>query len=114
MRGRVRTRISEVISRRGSYAPYRRRPPELLPKLFDPFEQGGAEVARRHGGLGLGLAISQAIIQAHGGRLQAASPGPGQGATFTVDLPAWLQGSATTEPLATGQRRRTNKEASLA
>ncbi|MBV9489617.1 MAG: hypothetical protein JO069_07830, partial [Verrucomicrobia bacterium] len=60
--------------------------PELLPKLFDPFEQGGSETARRHGGLGLGLAICQAIIQAHGGRLVAASAGLGQGTTFTVEL----------------------------
>ena len=63
--------------------------PELLAKLFDPFEQGGAEVGRRHGGLGLGLAICQGIVQAHGGRIGAASAGPGRGATFTVELPAW-------------------------
>lgn len=75
--------------------------PEVLPKLFDPFEQGGAEVARRHGELGLGLAISQAIVQAHGGRLRPASAGPGQGATFTVELSAWSQPDvALPEPTA--------------
>jgi signal transduction histidine kinase len=63
--------------------------PGLLAKLFDPFEQGGAEVGRRHGGLGLGLAICQGIVQAHGGRIWVDSAGPGQGATFTVELPAW-------------------------
>jgi diguanylate cyclase len=68
--------------------------PGLLAKLFDPFEQGGAEVARRHGGLGLGLAICQGIVQAHGGRIWAASTGPGQGATFTVELPAGSQPDA--------------------
>jgi len=74
--------------------------PELLPKLFDPFEQGSSEVARRHGGLGLGLAISQAIIRAHGGRLQAASAGSGQGATFTVVLPASSQDYAADQGTA--------------
>jgi signal transduction histidine kinase len=63
--------------------------PGLLAKLFDPFEQGGAEVGRRHGGLGLGLAICQGIVQGHGGRIWATSAGPGRGATFTVELPAW-------------------------
>jgi signal transduction histidine kinase len=65
--------------------------PGLVAKLFDPFEQGGAEVGRRHGGLGLGLAICQGIVQAHGGRIWATSAGPGQGATFTVELPAASQ-----------------------
>jgi len=65
--------------------------PESLTKIFDPFEQGGAAVARRYGGLGLGLAISHAIVQAHGGTLTATSAGRGQGAVFTVELP--LRGS---------------------
>jgi signal transduction histidine kinase len=63
--------------------------PGLLTKLFDPFEQGEAEAAHRHGGLGLGLAICRGIVQAHGGRVWAMSVGPGRGATFTVELPAW-------------------------
>ena len=58
-----------------------------LEKIFDAFEQGNPEITRRFGGLGLGLAISHAIVEAHGGRLLAASPGSGQGATFTVILP---------------------------
>jgi len=62
--------------------------PELMAKLFNAFEQGGAEVGRRHGGLGLGLAICRGIIQAHGGRIGATSAGLGRGTTFTVELPA--------------------------
>ena len=60
---------------------------ETLSKIFDAFEQGSPEITQRFGGLGLGLAISHAIVEAHGGQLTAASPGPGQGATFTVILP---------------------------
>jgi signal transduction histidine kinase len=62
--------------------------PGLLPKIFDAFEQGGSTPLLARGGLGLGLAISQAIVAAHGGRLLAASAGEGRGATFTVELPA--------------------------
>lgn len=56
--------------------------PHLLPHIFEPFEQGLAPV----GGLGLGLAISKAIIEMHGGRIFAASKGKGQGSTFTIEL----------------------------
>jgi two-component system, chemotaxis family, CheB/CheR fusion protein len=66
--------------------------PEALEKIFDPFEQGSPDLARRYGGLGLGLAISRSLVLAHGGRLTAASPGPGQGATFTVELPHASEG----------------------
>jgi signal transduction histidine kinase/CheY-like chemotaxis protein len=67
--------------------------PEVLPHIFDAFEQGQARSprdARGGGGLGLGLAISQAIVELHGGELTAASEGRGRGATFTVSLPATL------------------------
>jgi two-component system CheB/CheR fusion protein len=60
---------------------------ELLPKLFHPFEQGRRSVTRHLGGLGLGLAITKMLVDLHGGRIRAHSPGNGRGATFTVELP---------------------------
>jgi signal transduction histidine kinase len=62
--------------------------PELLPRIFDAFQQGQRAITRRFGGLGLGLAISERIVALHGGRITAASEGRGRGATFTVRLPA--------------------------
>jgi len=56
--------------------------PDLLPKIFEAFEQGGTPVE----GLGLGLAISEAIIKMHGGKIYASSKGSGTGATFTIEL----------------------------
>lgn len=57
-----------------------------LPVIFDAFEQGETTTRRRFGGLGLGLAISRAVTEMHGGRLSATSEGSGQGATFTLEL----------------------------
>lgn len=62
--------------------------PEAADRIFAAFEQGGEAVTHRYGGLGLGLAIARAVVEAHGGSVQAHSDGPGQGATFTVRLPA--------------------------
>jgi hypothetical protein len=56
-------------------------------KLFQAFEQSGRGITRQFGGLGLGLAISRSIIEAHGGSIRAHSEGAGTGATFTVILP---------------------------
>jgi PAS domain S-box-containing protein len=61
--------------------------PEALPTIFDAFEQGRRAIPRRYGGLGLGLAVSKAIVEMHGGSIAAASAGQGRGATFTVRLP---------------------------
>jgi CheY-like chemotaxis protein len=58
---------------------------EAAAMIFQPFEQGAS--GQRFGGLGLGLAIARAIVDIHGGTIRAESPGPGQGATFTVELP---------------------------
>jgi CheY-like chemotaxis protein len=60
--------------------------PELLARIFEPFEQGELTGRSRDGGLGLGLAISRSIVHEHGGRLVADSPGRGAGATFSVEL----------------------------
>ncbi|HWA84580.1 MAG TPA: ATP-binding protein [Opitutus sp.] len=61
--------------------------PRDATKLFDAFEQGDREVTRLFGGLGLGLAITRSIVQAHGGTTRAESPGRNQGARFTIELP---------------------------
>ena len=59
---------------------------DVLPKIFQRFEQGGAQVTRQFGGLGLGLSICRAIVDLHRGAIRAESRGPGWGATFTVVL----------------------------
>jgi signal transduction histidine kinase/CheY-like chemotaxis protein len=60
---------------------------EILPRLFDAFEQGVPSVQRRFGGLGLGLAVCKSLVELHGGTIEAASGGKGRGATFIVTLP---------------------------
>jgi PAS domain S-box-containing protein len=61
--------------------------PSFLPHVFERFWQADATATRTHGGLGLGLSIVRHLVEAHGGVVSAASSGPGQGATFTVQLP---------------------------
>lgn len=60
---------------------------EVMESLFKAFEQGGRAITQQYGGLGLGLAISKAIAEAHGGSISAHSSGPGSGSTFTLILP---------------------------
>jgi len=60
---------------------------DFLPYVFDRFRQADVSSTRTHGGLGLGLAIVRHLIELHGGTVSAASPGKGEGATFTVRLP---------------------------
>jgi signal transduction histidine kinase len=59
----------------------------FLPHVFDRFRQGEGGTQRRHGGLGLGLAIVRHLVELHGGTVTAESGGEGQGATFRVHLP---------------------------
>jgi signal transduction histidine kinase len=61
--------------------------PEFLPKLFQTFSQADVRQSRAHGGLGLGLSLARALVEAHGGTIHAESDGPGTGARFTVRLP---------------------------
>jgi signal transduction histidine kinase len=58
--------------------------PEFLPHVFDRFRQADGSTSRRHGGLGLGLAIADALAKMHGGRLEAQSEGVGCGSAFTL------------------------------
>jgi len=60
--------------------------PDKVSKIFTAFEQGQSSITRKFGGLGLGLAISKAMVLAHGGIISASSPGPNRGATFSVRL----------------------------
>ncbi len=65
--------------------------PDVLGRIFDPFEQGDPTTTRQFGGLGIGLAICKRLVQLHGGALSARSDGAGQGATFVVTLPVYRE-----------------------
>jgi PAS domain S-box-containing protein len=66
--------------------------PELLSQIFDLFVQGDASLDRTRGGLGIGLTIVRRLVEMHGGRVEARSPGPMQGSEFIVHLPALAHG----------------------
>jgi CheY-like chemotaxis protein len=61
--------------------------PEMLGRVFDAFVQQPQAIDRSGGGLGLGLAIVRSLVEMHGGRVRAESPGPGRGSSFVVELP---------------------------
>jgi signal transduction histidine kinase len=71
--------------------------PEFLPHVFDRFRQADGSTSRRHGGLGLGLAIADALAKMHGGWLAAQSEGVGRGATFTLTIELALAERVATE-----------------
>ncbi|MDQ4123095.1 MAG: ATP-binding protein [Acidobacteriota bacterium] len=64
--------------------------PDFLPYIFDRFRQQDNTQTRRHGGLGLGMAITRHIVELHGGTIRAESPGEGLGTTFTICLPIMI------------------------
>ncbi len=68
---------------------------EFLPHVFDYFRQADSSMTRKHGGLGLGLAIVRQLVQLHNGTIQVESPGVGQGATVTITLPLAVKPNLT-------------------
>ncbi len=77
--------------------------PEVMQRIFDPFEQGNRSFERRFGGLGLGLAISKSLAQAHGGTLTAQSEGRSRGSTFLLSLQTISPAEALTVPASTSE-----------
>ena len=73
--------------------------PSFLPHVFERFKQGDASASRRHGGLGLGLALVRELVELHGGTVHVVSPGVGHGTTFTVVLPARVEGMIAPQPV---------------
>jgi PAS domain S-box-containing protein len=89
--------------------------PAVLPHVFEPFRQQDSSSVRRHGGLGLGLSIVHELVALHGGTVHAASAGVGQGARFTITLPALDRGerpASNTRAVATRASEGTGEDAS--
>jgi signal transduction histidine kinase len=98
--GRVRTRLARrdgdaliAVSDTGPGID-----PAIGERVFEPFRQQDSSPSRAHGGLGLGLTIARRLIEAHGGRVDVRSDGPGRGATFLVTLPSASGGRLRQSP----------------
>lgn len=72
--------------------------PEVAPRLFKPYSQITSTKERARGGLGIGLSLVQGIVNLHGGKVEARSPGPGRGAEFVVRLPLSSSAAGDSEP----------------
>ena len=79
---RVNSHVEIVVSDTGQGIA-----PEVLPHVFERFQQADSTSTRRHTGLGLGLALVRHLVELHGGTVAATSDGDGRGAVFTVKLP---------------------------
>ena len=79
---RVSSHVEIIVSDSGQGMP-----PDVLPHVFERFQQGDSTSTRRHTGLGLGLALVRHLVELHGGTVEASSAGEGQGSTFTVRIP---------------------------
>ncbi len=77
---------------------------DMIARVFDMFVQQEQTIARSQGGLGLGLTIVRSLVEMHGGRVSAHSAGPGQGAEFTVELPAAGESTAAADRAASSAR----------
>jgi CheY-like chemotaxis protein len=78
---------------------------EFLPFIFERFRQNDASSSRRHGGLGLGLALVRELVELHGGTVSAASEGPSLGATFTIELPGLMPDALRDDPRLDAAKR---------
>ena len=83
-------------------------PPDVLERVFEPFMQSDDSLARSDGGLGVGLTLVRSLVEIHGGRVEASSPGLGQGSEFVIRLPARVPADFATpaaEPAVTSAAR---------
>jgi PAS domain S-box-containing protein len=77
-------------------------PPELLPRIFDLFTQADRSLDRSQGGLGIGLSLTQRLVELHHGEIEAHSAGLGQGSEFIVRLPVLRTSEMETDMTSTG------------
>jgi PAS domain S-box-containing protein len=81
---------------------------EFLPHIFEKFRQADGGSARKHAGLGLGLAITKQLVESHGGTIAVESDGKGKGATFRVRLPRLRPGVSEADEVVLEHRPKTN------